>query len=59
VSVRDPGQLSVQEIQRLVGELVLTAEAHRLRAVELEVTSVTPPNGHVPAPVEMATPAED
>jgi hypothetical protein len=57
MTVRPPGQIGLTEIQRLIGELVLNAEAQRLRMLELEAV-VTPPNGHVAAPVEMATPAE-
>jgi hypothetical protein len=58
-TVRDPGTMSMEEVHRLIGQLVFAAEAHRLRMAELEAAvTATPPNGHVPAPVESATPAE-
>jgi hypothetical protein len=58
-TVRDLGSLTLVELQRLIGELVLTAEAHRLRMAELEAAiTIASPNGQVTAPVEMATPAE-
>jgi hypothetical protein len=36
MEVRPPGQITLEEIQRLIGELVLNAEAARLRVRELE-----------------------
>jgi hypothetical protein len=51
IAVRQPNSFAnMDEIQRLVGELVLTCESHRLRMAELEtlLSQQTPGAGPMP-----------